>query len=174
MSDEFDIVVAADRDGGIGKQGDLPWHLPGDMAHFVRVTRTTRDADKQNAVIMGRVTWQSIPERFRPLKGRLNVVLSRDPDFSPEGAVVMSDLEEAIAWTRSRSEGTFVIGGAQIYRQALALPNCRRVHLTRVDGSYRCDAFLPELEPTYERHEVVGQGTEGSVGYRFEVWKRSL
>lgn len=74
-----DVVVAATRSGGIGRGGALPWHLPADMALFKALTSRTRDAGKQNAVIMGRKTWASIPPKFRPLKGRLNVVLSSNP-----------------------------------------------------------------------------------------------
>jgi dihydrofolate reductase/thymidylate synthase len=73
----FQLVVAAARNMGIGKDGGMPWNLPGDMAYFKDLTSRTRDAAKENAVIMGRRTWESIPARFRPLKGRINVVLSR-------------------------------------------------------------------------------------------------
>ena len=73
----FQLVVAAAKNMGIGKEGGLPWSLPGDMAYFKDLTSRTRDAAKQNAVIMGRRTWESIPAKFRPLKGRINVVLTR-------------------------------------------------------------------------------------------------
>lgn len=75
-----DVVVAATRAGGIGIGGALPWQLPSDMAFFKSLTLKTRDPSKQNAVIMGRKTWASIPAKFRPLKGRVNVVLSRSAD----------------------------------------------------------------------------------------------
>lgn len=78
MKRGFSIVVAACRNNGIGKDGKLPWSLPGDMAQFKRVTSQTVDQTKQNAVIMGRLTWNSIPDKFRPLPKRLNVILSRN------------------------------------------------------------------------------------------------
>ena len=78
MRRTFSLVVAACKNNGIGKDGKLPWSLPGDMAHFKRVTSHTIDDSKQNAVIMGRKTWNSIPEKFRPLPKRLNVILSRE------------------------------------------------------------------------------------------------
>ncbi len=84
-------IVACTQDGGIGKEGKLPWKLSGDMAYFKRVTLDTEDTpDVRNAVIMGRKTWESIPKSFRPLPGRLNVVLSRSPTTLnlPEGVVV--------------------------------------------------------------------------------------
>lgn len=76
----YSIVVAATRSGGIGLDGKIPWRLPKDMAFFKSVTSATADASKMNAVIMGRRTWASLPPKFRPLKGRLNVVLSRSAD----------------------------------------------------------------------------------------------
>ncbi len=80
MPRSVNIVVAATADGGIGKDGKLPWELPTDMAFFRTTTTKVSDSRKQNAVIMGRKTWASIPARFRPLKGRLNVVLSSSAD----------------------------------------------------------------------------------------------
>ena len=74
----FQLVVAATRKLGIGKHGSMPWKLPGDMAYFKELTSKTADSSKQNAVIMGRKTWESIPLKFRPLPGRINVVLTRN------------------------------------------------------------------------------------------------
>lgn len=73
----FQLVVAATRKLGIGKNGSMPWKLPGDMAYFKEITSKTADSAKQNAVVMGRKTWESIPPKFRPLPGRINVVLTR-------------------------------------------------------------------------------------------------
>ena len=74
------VIVAASKDWGIGKDGDIPWRLPGDLAHFRKVTLGTVDPERQNAVLMGRCTWESIPPKIRPLKGRVNVVLTRTPN----------------------------------------------------------------------------------------------
>lgn len=123
----FQIVVAATRERGIGKQGHLPWKLPTDMKFFKTVTSVTTSSSKKNAVIMGRHTWESIPEKFRPLPGRLNVILTRSGIKStPAGVVVSESLQSALALIATPSysshvESVFVIGGGQVYRQASLL-----------------------------------------------------
>src|SRR5690606_111317 len=115
------LVVAAARGGVIGREGGLPWRMPADMRHFQQVTRG-------HHVVMGRTTHASIG---RPLPGRTNLVLSRDPRLRLEGCTVVHAMEEAIAATRRAGDDElFVIGGAQVY--ALALPLADRIHLTRI------------------------------------------
>ena len=90
----LNLIVAACEGLGIGLNGSLPWKLKGEMKYFARMTKTTRDPDKTNAVVMGRKTWESIPEKFRPLSGRLNVVISRRPDYPlPSGVLLCKSLE---------------------------------------------------------------------------------
>lgn len=123
----FQIVVAATQKMGIGKQGQLPWKLPTDMKFFKTVTSSTSSSSKKNAVIMGRVTWESIPEKFRPLPGRLNVILTRSGIKSTEeGVVVSASLEAALALLAtppysSEVETVFVIGGGQVYKYVTLL-----------------------------------------------------
>ncbi|CAK7567480.1 MAG: hypothetical protein SEPTF4163_005445 [Sporothrix epigloea] len=161
---ELTLVVAATaRDMGIGANGGLPWTgLRKEMAYFARVTKR----GDGNAVIMGRKTWESIPPKFRPLRGRINVVISRsfapglpkDPAGGPDvDPVKASSLEMALEYLRQRqavkatetantntSGGRiFVIGGAQIYAAALGLAEARRVLLTRVNSDFSCDTFFP-------------------------------
>jgi dihydrofolate reductase len=147
---EFALVVAADQQGGIGRNGDLPWQLPGDMSYFRKLT-TGQGA---NAVIMGRKTWDSIPTRFRPLQNRLNVVLSRSQPDLPDGVLLAHSLEQALQQLATSNaerplEHIFVIGGGKVYAEALARTHCRQVFLTRVEGNFDCDTFLPDLEPQW-------------------------
>ncbi len=174
MSGELAIVVAADEAGGIGRAGGLPWRLPGEMAHFRRLT-SEAPAGTQNAVIMGRKTFASLQPKFRPLPGRLNVVLSRAPDYAvPDGVLLASTLEAALAALDQRRniDQRFVTGGAEVYRAALADPRCVRVHLTRVHARLDCDTFLPPLDPSFQLVQRDSPQREGELSYTFELYAR--
>ncbi|MEM9490794.1 MAG: dihydrofolate reductase, partial [Myxococcota bacterium] len=177
MGISFDIVVAADSELGIGRAGTIPWRLPSDMAHFRELTRTVPPGAPDgavNAVIMGRVTWESIPERFRPLRGRINVILSRRATVDrPDGVLHAPDLDRAVELLATRTVArVFVIGGAEVYAEVLARPECRTVYLTRVTGRFGCDRFLAALPGDFRRHEVLGRGRDDGVAYAIEVWRR--
>jgi dihydrofolate reductase len=131
------IVAAVARNGVIGRDGAVPWRLPEDMRRF-RATTTG------HAVVMGRKTWDSLPDRFRPLPGRRNLVLTRDPEWAGEGAESAGSLEEALSLVRDAQE-VFVIGGAEIYESAL--PHADELQLTEVDADYEGDTFFPAWDP---------------------------
>lgn len=126
---EYQVVVAATRNWGIGKDGKLPWKLPSDLKFFKEVTITTSDSSKKNAVIMGRKTWESIPLEHRPLPGRLNVVLTRSGSFdiaTAENVVTCGSLGSALQLLAASPyslsiEKVFVIGGGEIFRLAYVL-----------------------------------------------------
>lgn len=136
--------------------GTLPWKLPGDLKYFKALTSETRDSSKQNVVVMGRKTWESIPDAFRPLPGRLNVVLSRSvPDIKVEDSstVWAPSLEAALTYIGQDShnayENVFVIGGGDVYTQAMESPHLSAIHLTLVekeDGVIECDTFMPKID----------------------------
>jgi dihydrofolate reductase len=128
------IVVAADERNAIGRQGGLPWHLPNDLKHFKALTFG-------KPVLMGRRTWDSIG---RPLPGRHNIVITRQPGLVIEGVTVVDSLDRAFETAGDVPEAC-VIGGADIFR--LALPRTDVVHLTRVHAMCEADTFLPALEP---------------------------
>ena len=147
------MIYARARNGVIGKQGQLPWHLPEDLAHFKRTTLG-------QPVVMGRVTWESLPEKFRPLPGRTNVVVSRQTSFKALGAQVVSSLEAAMALFPS-TEVVWLIGSAQLYAQALPLAS--QIVVTEIDADFEGDAFAPSLSPnnwteTQRSSHVSAQG----------------
>jgi dihydrofolate reductase len=170
----FSVVVAADSARGIGKEGGLPWRLPGEMAYFKRVT-TTAAPGKRNAVVMGRTTYLSIAPKFRPLSNRLNLVLSRNPAFSELGVRTETSLDAALTWlaTREDVDQVFVIGGASVYDEALAHPCCERVYLTRVHATFPCDTFLAPFEDRFRKVREDGPHREADLSYTFEVYERT-
>lgn len=127
------LIAAVARNGGIGRDNQLLVHLPEDLKHFRRVTQGC-------PVIMGRRTWDSLPPAFRPLPGRRNIVLSRHCAGCP-GAEVAGSIHEALEWVKD-SPRAFVIGGAEIYRQAL--PHADELILTEIDADLPADTFFPD------------------------------
>lgn len=127
------VVAWAGEDRVIGRDGGLPWHLPSDMKHF-------RELTTGGTVVMGRRTWESIPEKFRPLPQRRNIVLSSGASF--EGAEVHGSLESALA---AAGTDAFVIGGGTTYEETLPLAD--RVYATEIAGAVEGDTFFPALDP---------------------------
>lgn len=132
---EIVLVAAVARNSVIGRDNRLLWNIPEDMAHFKALTAG-------QTVIMGRKTWESLPPRFRPLPGRRNIVISRQADYAAPDGEVAASLENALALA-STADMAFVIGGEQIYTQALAL--AQRLEITEVDLAPEGDAWFPEI-----------------------------
>ena len=154
------IIVAKDRRSGIGISNTLPWRLPQDLAHFKRTTTG-------HPVIMGRKTFDSIG---RPLPGRRNIVVTRQSGWQHEGVEVCHSLEEALALTRA--EAPFIIGGAQIYQQAMALADT--LVITEIDAEFGCDAFFPQVDPAVwqEASREAHTADDQSFNYAFVVYKK--
>lgn len=156
------ILVAAGENGVIGKDGHLPWHLPDEMRLFKNLTLG-------HTVVMGRKTWESLK---RPLPGRRNVVLTRQPGYAAEGAVVLPTFE-AIADLAPDEPPVFVIGGVALIEDAL--PIARDLHLTRIHASPEGDTFLPEIDfagwelVEESRHE---RDERHQHAYTYQHWQR--
>ncbi|KNC95876.1 dihydrofolate reductase [Spizellomyces punctatus DAOM BR117] len=211
------LIVAALANGGIGVNGSLPWRLPGDMRFFQQVTtflgrrpdsafpdddeplhdESDKNYRPMNVTIMGRKTWESIPPKFRPLKGRINIVLSSREDVRKD--VISQSTPEAPTYAFSALDaalsnvGTiahtniFIIGGAQLYATALSHPLCQRIFLTSVQSptAIECDAFFPsipkdkfQIASPGELRRIAGSkcpsGTQSEKGftYEFQLWTR--
>ena len=135
------LIYARSANGVIGKDGTMPWHLPEDLAHFKQLTLGC-------PVIMGRKTWDSLPARFRPLPGRSNTVITRQPDWHENGVQRASSLREALQLHEHHDGTLWVIGGAQIYAQALPLADC--VEVTEIGQDFDGDAYAPTLGPEWK------------------------
>ena len=131
------IIAAVAHNRVIGCQGSIPWFIPEDLNHF-------RDKTMGNTVIMGRKTWESLPARMRPLPGRTNIVVSRDPEYIAAGATTTNDLHLAIRLATNLDGDVFIIGGAQLYEQAL--PLVTKMILTEIDYDYVGDTYFPTFD----------------------------
>eukprot|EP00916_Digyalum_oweni_P012095 GHVL01019986.1.p1 GENE.GHVL01019986.1~~GHVL01019986.1.p1 ORF type:complete len:340 (+),score=71.81 GHVL01019986.1:24-1022(+) len=145
------IVAATVKDNIIGKNNTLPWYIKDDIKRFKNITKKVINNEKKNAVIMGRKTWESLPDNARPLNGRLNIVISSTlGDKSvPNDVRIASDFENAvsIASTDGTIEECFCIGGERVYKDAMEHPLCRKIYLTRVALRVEdADAFFPEID----------------------------
>ena len=132
---EVVIIAAVAKNRVIGKDNQLIWNIPEDMAHFKALTAG-------HTVVMGRKTWESLPPRFRPLPGRRNIVISRQADYAAPGAQLADSLENALKQA-STADTVFIIGGEQIYAQAMVLAD--RLEITEVDLEPEGDAWFPEV-----------------------------
>lgn len=131
----FQVIVACTENGGIGWKGKLPWYIPDDLHFFAEQTA-------ESVIIMGRKTWESLPKK---LANRINVVVSSKPSVVRNPDYVCSTLDLALAYARKRypNKQVYVIGGSQLYQEALEHPDCRRVFLTKVYNDVDCDAYFP-------------------------------
>jgi dihydrofolate reductase len=157
------LIYARARNGVIGRDGVLPWHLPEDLAHF---KRTTLGAP----VLMGRKTWDSLPPRFRPLPGRQNVVITRDAQWSAPGAHRAATLDEALALCDGAAT-VWVTGGAEVFR--LALPLADTAVVTEIDADYEGDVFAPQLGPEWREVERERHVSKTGLPYSFVTLRRA-
>lgn len=156
---ELGLIYARARNGVIGQHGAMPWHLPEDLAHLKKTTMGT-------PVIMGRKTWDSLPERFKPLPGRRNIVVTRDPDWRPLGESVdvprAASIEDAVRCCGGASKA-WVIGGAEILRAAL--PLARHAVVTEIDADFEGDTVAPPLGAGWS--EISREAHLSQTGLRF-------
>ncbi|XP_028660524.1 dihydrofolate reductase [Erpetoichthys calabaricus] len=180
-------IVAVCPNMGIGKNGNLPWHptrLSNEFKHFQKMTMTPSSEGRQNVVIMGRKTWFSIPERNRPLKNRINIVLSRELQEPPQGAHYVADsLTSALSLLESSELSTkvdevWVIGGSSLYKEVMETASEHYLFVTRILQEFECDTFLPDIKVDQYRllPEFPGISDEiqeeNGIKYKFEVYKR--
>ncbi len=159
------LIVAKAANNVIGKDNDLIWHLPADMRFFTETT-------KGHIVIMGRRNWDSIPLKYRPLSNRINVVITRNSEFSDSDCVVFHSLEEAINHYKNQEEREiFIIGGAQIYQYALDKNLIDEMYITFIDYSFDGDAFFPEIhEDKWDKNLLFHYDIDEKNKYAFDVF----
>ncbi len=186
------LIFAMDKDRGLGYGGDLAWRLKEDMKFFKEITTSdnlgesekkfeisynepapspTRDT---NIVIMGRKTWESIPPKFKPLPNRKNVVLSQRLNLDvPEEVSCFASLEKSLATFSGENSQIFIIGGSQIYKQALEKELAQRIYITQLDNKFNCDVFAAPLPPCYQLLASGPKKKEGDISFQFQVYQKS-
>ena len=141
------IIVAVAENNAIGKNNDLLWHLPADMKHFKQLTTG-------HHILTGRKNYESIPEKFRPLPNRTNIVITRNTSLILKDCFVFGSIKEGIELARNNGEEElFIIGGGEIYKQSLEQNLVDKIYLTRVHASFDADTFFPELAETQWKKE---------------------
>jgi len=157
------IVAAVARGGVIGREGAVPWRIPEDMERFRLLTTG-------HAVVMGRRTWDSLPDRFRPLPGRRNVVVTRNPEWSAEGVERAGSLDEALGLLEGEPQA-FVIGGAELY--GAALPLADELLLTEIDADVEGDTFFPSWNrAAFQEESREGHSPESGLPFSFVRYLR--
>ncbi len=174
---EFNIIVAISKNNGIGLNNTLPWDLPEDLKYFKKITTQTTDKDLKNVVIMGRNTWESIPSKFRPLKDRINVILTSSAISSSDNEyiLVFKNFDEALTKiNKIKHEQIFVIGGERLYREAIQHQNCRKLYITKIHKDFNCDRFFPQLEGKEYKldNESSWYPSKDGFGYQFVTYDR--
>ena len=158
------LIYARARNGVIGKDGVLPWHLPEDLAHFKKVTMGA-------PVIMGRKTWESLPERFRPLPGRRNIVVTRQIGWTAPGAESAHSLEQAVAHCEAEAH-VWVIGGAEIFLHAL--PLAQIVEVTEIDADFEGDTMAPDLGTEWTELARADHVSANGLRFAFVTYGRGM
>ena len=153
MSKFFSLIVACDEKNGIGKSNSIPWNIPEDMFFFQNVTTGKKDT---NAIIMGRKTFESIG---KPLKNRYNCVISttlQPADYIDQCVYIYKTLNECLEDLHKKEHiiQIFVIGGAKLYEEALALPECNYLYVNSIIGNYECDIFFPYFDKSKYNLEI--------------------
>lgn len=158
------LIVAVDKNWAIGKNNRLMWSIPADMKFF-------RETTKGNIVIMGRKTLESFPQS-QPLKNRVNIVISKNPDYKVKDAVVVHSVEEALEEAKKYEGETFVIGGESIYRAMLKY--CDTALVTKIDHAYDADTYFPSLDenPEWKMTKISEEQTCFDLEYYFTVYER--
>ena len=159
----INMIFARAANGVIGNKNAMLWHLPEDLAHFKKLTLGS-------PVIMGRKTWDSLPAKFRPLPGRMNVVITRQADWQAAGAKAAGSLPDALALCQAASD-VWIIGGAQIYAQAEPLAS--RIEVTHIAKDFAGDAYAPTLGAQWQLSHQEDHVSSGGLNFSFLTYVKT-
>jgi len=167
----MNMIVALCRNRGIGFRNQIPWAFKTDLQYF----RDMTIGDGNNAVIMGRKTWRSLPDTFTPLPKRTNIILSSQTEMQTkkqENVRVFSHIEDTKRFCHDmKFDQTWVIGGQSIYRQFIHDPDIQHLYITNIDKSYLCDTYFPQYEGEFKLHAAAATPENRTV-LQFQKWER--
>ena len=170
---EIYLIAAVDEKFGIGKEGGLPWDLKKEMKYFQKTTLNTVDCDEcKNTVIMGRSTWESIPEKHRPLKGRHNIVLTRNSEYIADGAEIAQSIDDAVILARKQLGTIFIIGGGRVYEESIKRDDVDGVYLTEIHSDFNCDTFFPEIQEEFKNKKIIKSVSENEIDFDFCLYTK--
>ena len=168
------LIVATENNNGIGLDNTIPWYIPEDLKYFKKITTETKSPDLQNAVILGRKTWDSLPDKFKPLPNRLNIVLTQNKEFKIENknCLVLNSFDSLLAnldtiQREHKIESFIIIGGLQIYQWALSNKLCDTCFITKVNESFKCDVHFPKLPNEFKLTNSSEVHTHNKLAYQF-------
>ena len=167
---EIVMIACTAKNSVIGNGPDIPWSIREEFGHFTELTMGS-------PCIMGDITYESLPPKFRPLPGRENIVLTLDPDYNPDGVTLFRDFDKAMEYTRSLDAArAFICGGASIYRLGMGIADT--LELTRLDRDFEGDVIFPEVDPELwsledtERASAVDRISGDTVSFEYQTWRR--
>lgn len=187
----FYLILARDSKNGIGKDGKLPWRLKKDMQFFKKITTSKdlaeteqefglqssilRTSITRNSIIMGRKTYFSIPEKYRPLPGRYNIVLTSSEDFvcGPDVQSIGSvDVLKSFESYGKQDYYQFIAGGSSVYNEFFSLKETTRIYLTEVAGDFKCDTFINDFPEEFKEISCSEDFVENDITFRFKLFQR--
>ena len=163
------LIVAVSENGVIGKNNDLIWHLPKDMKYF-------KEKTLGHHIIMGRKNFESIPHKFRPLRNRVNIIVTRNKDYKAKDCIIATSIESAIDYSKSNKEDeVFIIGGGEIYKQSIQKNLVDKIYLTRVHADFDGDTFFetPSSNWMIESEVKKKKDEKHLFDYTFLVYKKN-
>lgn len=186
---KFNMIAAIDNNNGIGYQGQIPWFIPQDLKYFQDVTSETSETSKTsnknkkkiNVVIMGRLTWESIPKKYRPLKNRLNLIISSQKIDDHNSDLVFKTLDDILFYLETENnkfqniDKIFIVGGQRMYEEGIKHKDCERLYITHIDKEYQCDKFFPKIDTNIYKVENESDKyiTKDGIKYIFTIYKKS-
>lgn len=166
----MNIIVAMCKNRGIGFQNTIPWHLSADLQRFKYITTSY---ENKNTIIMGRKTWDSLPDKYKPLPKRKNIIISSKKDIiEQENVIIYNDINLIKKNYKELHRNTWIIGGTQIYKYALENDLVNNILITVIDKDIKCDVFFPKIPSKFQLRYETPYKLENNILYKYQQWTK--